>query len=153
MTIRMVSLTVKLTTLIFITSVGLVFPGRVFAYDTNVAHPNIAVLAAKLYNQNSNEKLTDQEIDWIREGAMNEDTPTRWMNHFYDPVYQQGLKNAFLSAKDWAQSPSAQRGFSLGDKSWQRALNDYQKGNKEMAFKESFCKFLFLWYNIAVNFN
>lgn len=113
-----------------------IFPVKVLAYDTSIAHPNIAVLAAELYNNNFSEKLTAEEIGWIKEGAMAEDTPTRWLNHFYDPVHGRGLKGKYLSAKDWAEDYSAQRNFSLGDQSWQRALDDLRKGNRELAFKE-----------------
>jgi len=112
---------------------------RVFCYDTNVAHPNIVKLAAELYNKKfPNAVLTEKEIACIEQGAREEDTPTRWLNHFYDPVSNQGLwfGKQNLSAKDWVQNPQAQTGFALGDQSWQRALSDYAKGDKEKAFQE-----------------
>lgn len=115
------------------------FASRVFCYDTNVAHPNIVRLATELYNQKfPNAVLTDGEIACIEQGAREEDTPTRWLNHFYDPINNQGLwfGTEHLSAKDWAQSPKAQTGFALGDQSWQRALSDYAKGDKDKAFIE-----------------
>ena len=111
---------------------------RVFCYDSELAHPNIAQLAALLYNKNNPErKLTLEEINWLMQGAKDEDTPTRWLNHFYDPVYNVGLLfgRRYLSAKDWAISPRSQADFALGDKSWQRAQDDWQKGNREEAFK------------------
>ena len=107
----------------------------VFSYDTTVAHPNIVDLAAKVYNEDSFEKLTDQQITWMRQGAEDEDMPIRWMNHFYDPVYNVGFKSSYLTAKDWSGASEKQRDYSLGDKSWQRAISDYQDGNSEEAFQ------------------
>jgi len=115
---------------------ALALPRRVFCYDTNIAHPNIAQMAGLLFNKNSDQKLTAEEIGWIMDGAREEDTPTRWVNHFYDPIHNVGLKNVQLSAKKWSENAQAQTQFSLGDKSWQRALADWRKGDKEKAFKE-----------------
>ncbi len=121
--------------LLFLASV-LVIPRRVFCYDTNIGHPNIAQMAGLLFNKNAEQKLTTEEIGWLMIGATEEDTPTRWVNHFYDPIHNIGLKSIQLSAKNWAENPTAQTGFSLGDKSWQRALNDFNKGDKEKAYRE-----------------
>lgn len=107
-----------------------------FSYDSSIAHPNIAVLAAELYNENAESRLSAEEISWIRQGAFNEDKPIRWMHHFYDPTNGKGVFYIYkyhLSSKDWAQSPSAQEKFILGDYSWQRALYDYQRGDKKQA--------------------
>ena len=113
--------------------------GRVFGYDQSIAHPNIARLAALLYNKTyPGKKLTVEEINWIMVGAEEEDTPTRWLNHFYDPIHNLGLQfeKRHLSAKDWATNPIAQTDFALGDQSWPRALADYNDGYREQAFKE-----------------
>lgn len=111
------------------------FPGRVFCYDTNVAHPKIVASAVNLYNLEAETKLSNEEIGWIVEGAVAEDTPTRWMNHFYDPIYEKGLKWIYPTAKNWAKNPYAQTGYALGDKSWPRALDDWKEGKKEKALK------------------
>lgn len=56
---------------------------RVFCYDSGIAHPNVAQLAALLYNKtNPNQKLTVEDIECLIIGAEEEDTPTRWLNHF-----------------------------------------------------------------------
>ena len=117
--------------------VGSYLQDKVFSYDTTIAHPNIAELAAKLYNDKFDPDLTQEEIGWIKMGAMEEDTPTRWLNHFYDPIYKKGLTfgKEQYSAKDWIQNPKAQTNFSLGDQSWQRALSDYEKGDKQKSLK------------------
>ena len=57
---------------VLISSVLLV--NRVFVYDTNIAHPGLTKLAAELYNQNGGQ-LTSQEIKWLMQGAIEEDTP------------------------------------------------------------------------------
>ncbi|MBU0546206.1 hypothetical protein KKA13_03050, partial [Patescibacteria group bacterium] len=46
---------------------ALVLPRRVFCYDSNVAHPNIAQRAGILFNKNSDQKLTVEQISWIME--------------------------------------------------------------------------------------
>lgn len=109
-----------------------------YTYDTHVAHPNIVELAARLYNQKfTNKKLTEEEISWIEKGAIEEDTPTRWLNHFYDPIYNRGIwfGQQELSAKEWHNNGVAQKNFSLGDYSLNRALTDYRAGSREEAFK------------------
>ncbi|PIT88058.1 MAG: hypothetical protein COU29_03530 [Candidatus Magasanikbacteria bacterium CG10_big_fil_rev_8_21_14_0_10_36_32] len=117
----------------------------VFGYDDQVAHPNIAELAAELYNQNFEPDLTVEEIGWIKQGSREEDSPTRWFNHFYDPVYGNGFNDmigmnlvnlSFTSAKDWVVTPSKQVDFSLGDRSWPRGLADFSQNNRQMAFIE-----------------
>jgi len=106
----------------------------VFCYDTNIAHPNIADLAVKVYEEDSGHKLTDEQVNCLRTGAEDEDVPIRWMNHFYDPVYNVGLKSGYLSAKDWSRADDVQRDYALGDQTWQRAIKEYQDGNEEQAF-------------------
>ncbi len=108
---------------------------RVFVYDTNIAHPGLTKLAAELYNrQTSRIKLTDQEINWLTEGAIEEDTPLRWFNHFYDPIYNQGFNGSFDSAKKWATDIDGQTSYSQGNQTWQEANYQFQKGDKEKAF-------------------
>lgn len=125
-----------ITIVLCIFSSMLAWPHRVFCYDSNIAHPNIAQMAGVLYNKHNDKKLTTEEISWMMEGAKKEDTPTRWLNHFYDPIYNVGLKNTQTSAKEWVESPYKQTDFSLGDRSWQRAVDDYNKGDNELAMKE-----------------
>lgn len=113
-----------------------IISNRVFCYDTNVAHPHIAQLAVDLYNNNFDPDLTKEEIECILTGAREEDTPTRWLNHFYDPVHNIGLKGVYSSAKSWAENPGKQSSYALGDQSWQRALDDYKNDDKKKAFIE-----------------
>jgi hypothetical protein len=106
---------------------------RVFCYDTNVAHPHIVEMAVDLYNKNYGQNLTKNDLKCIVQGAIDEDTPTRWLNHFYDPVRNRGLKGAYATAINWATDPKLQASYALGDQSWQRALDDYKNGDKKRA--------------------
>lgn len=109
---------------------------RVFSYETDKTHPGLVALAARIYNsQTSGHSLTEREISWLQSGTIAEDTPNRWLNHFFDPIHNQGLKGRYLTAKDWAIDSKAQTKYALGDKSWQRALADYDQGDTESAFK------------------
>ncbi len=132
----------KILFFVFIFTLGavlnLVFVGRVFAYDTNIAHPGIAGLAVKAYNKNNTNKITAEQYLWIQQGVVEEDVPTRWLNHFYDPVYNRGLWfiTQHESSKAWSKDPVGQKSYSKGDNSWQRAISDYRSGDQELAFKE-----------------
>ncbi len=123
--------------IIFVIIFNLAFVRQVFCYDTNIAHPGIAELAVKQYNQNNSQKISVEQLGWIKTGAIEEDEPTRWLNHFYDPVYNRGLYfgKQHDSAKVWAKDSDKQTEYSKGDNSWQRAINDFRKGNQELAFK------------------
>ena len=108
---------------------------RVFSYDTNIAHPYLTESIANLYNKNSDRKLSDEEVGWLRQGTVDEDIPIRWMNHFYDPQTGSGLWG-FPSLKDWAQSPQIQATYVLaaGNQTWQKAIDSYAKGDERPAF-------------------
>lgn len=115
-----------------------------FAYDSSVAHPNIASLAVRAYNFQNFPDITESQLNYILQGAQEEDTPIRWLNHFYDPVYDIGFSDFPLSddvgpyqkAPSWLQSPYEQAKYADGDRSWQRALDDYARGDEENAFIE-----------------
>lgn len=112
------------------------FSVPVLAWDTNIAHPEITLLAVDLYNQNSSQKITDEQKKWIMEGAIEEDMPLRWFNHFYDPIYNKGFKNLWSTSPVWANDSYSQADYALGDNSWGRALVDYHKNNQKAAFME-----------------
>lgn len=124
---------------LFILISGLVFIGstflisRVFSYNDTITHPSLTENIAKIYNANSERKLTAQEIYWLKEGSIREDTDPRWMNHFYNPLSGQGLWGS-LPSKIWAQDPLAQRFSKGGNQTWQKAIDSYAKGDNEEAF-------------------
>ena len=114
----------------------------VWGYDHSIAHPGIAGLAVKLYNSQNEIQITAKQAEYILQGASSEDTPIRWFNHFYDPVYNVGFSDfimgeklgIFPTAPVWLQSPYEQTKYSVGDRSWQRAIDDYARGDDEKAF-------------------
>lgn len=78
--------------------------GRVLAYDIET-HAFLTDEIIKFYNQNfSNDKIPNELKDYLIDGARREDDPPRWMNHFYDPIYNRGLTidPKIFSAKDIA---------------------------------------------------
>lgn len=109
---------------------------QAFCFDTNVAHPGIANEAVNIYNKNFDPDISGVNKEKIVSGALDEDTPWRWMNHFDDPINNVGLGGKYLSAKDWSENSNKQRDFALGDRSWQRAVDDWKKGDKDLALTE-----------------
>ncbi len=109
-----------------------------FSYGTKFSHPEITREIINLFNKNFPEKqISQQEADWLAQGSVEEDTPIRYINHFYDPVHGQGWLNGYvlaLTALDWAQSPNYQKLFIQGDQSWQKAIASYSKGDKQSSF-------------------
>ena len=69
-----------------------IFYKTVFSYDDKTTHPGLTDEIVDFYNFSSQTKLTDEEKEWIVLGSINEDTPPRWINHFYDPIYNEGWK-------------------------------------------------------------
>ncbi|MFH1292367.1 MAG: lamin tail domain-containing protein [bacterium] len=119
---------------IILPSLVLIISNRVYSHDSNVVHPGIVTLAVDLYNANFSQKITSQQAKWIRSGSIQEDTPNRWLNHFYDPIFNNGFKGLYFTAKQWAQSSEEQEKFALGDKTWSRAIDFYVKNQEEQAF-------------------
>ena len=128
------------------------------AYSENT-HQLIAEQAVKLYHQIYGQWLSSQEIEWVKQGASREDTPPRWVNHFYDPTTGQGwnaqrmgqvpssVLKLFskislsqqdpLSSLNWLHNQTVQNKYQLyeGDRTFDRAIWDYAKGDKQRAFQ------------------
>jgi hypothetical protein len=65
--------------------------GNVFAYEVET-HAYLTNEVIKFYNQHfSTNRIPENLKDYLIDGSRREDDPPRWMNHFYDPVYQRGL--------------------------------------------------------------
>jgi len=132
----------------------------VFAYDAKTTHSNLTEITVDFYNNVLPAKLvTEEEKQWLKQGSINEDAGTRSINHFYDPVFNKtwelgGVEHLFpaLTVKEWGQNPFAQAlydpiylafigpmtespVFSRANFTWQRAIYEYAKGNKKMAFE------------------
>lgn len=110
----------------------LLFPLFVFGYDDKTTHPAITQEIIKFFNSNFQDlNISNEDAEYIIQGSMDEDSGTRWMYHFYDPVYNRGLvlnnegfpnnkelavigaeaKSEWHSSKEWAQSSELQGGI------------------------------------------
>ncbi len=123
---------------------------QLFAYDEIIVHPSLTQEMAKLYNLNNGEKLTEQEIDWLKKGAKDEDDRQglliRSGNHFYNPFgFKKWVTNDTLignsvpepkfTAKEWAHNSLEQDSFPGGDYTWERAIWDYANGDEQHAYE------------------
>lgn len=113
----------------------------ILSYHSDITHPGLTIEAIKLYNKNTKEKISPEEMGWIRKGSIEEDKAPRWINHFYDPIHNTGLKdnlkgNPAKSAVEWAHSSTGQTAplIGTGDYTWEAAIYYYQKGDKEKAY-------------------
>jgi hypothetical protein len=111
-----------------------IFVSRVFSYNDTVSHPFFTANIADVYNDNFEEKLSLKEINWLMMGSFEEDTPPRWMNHFYEPNTNKGIWG-FKTSRDWAQSSGSQSISIGGDQTWQKAIDSYVSGDDEKAFR------------------
>ena len=116
---------------------SVIFSNRVFSYNDDITHPSLTDNVAKIYNANFDRKLSNEEIEWLKQGSIKEDLAPRWVNHFYNPQTGTGL-GSMMNSKNWAQSPNYQ-GISDftksgGDQTWNKALYSYIHGNNQEAF-------------------
>src|SRR3989344_2963940 len=133
----------------------LVNASPIFAYSQNTTHPALTDEIANFYNLSFTDKtITQEEKQWLIKGSIDEDDGGRFFSHFYDPVYDRGLQSVFtagvptFSSKKWAFG-GTQKDFynsqmtgyaaisgadSIHDFSYDRAIQDYAKGDKQRAF-------------------
>ena len=129
------------------------------AYAPIPTHANLTDVSVDFYNQNTEvNKLNSEEKSWVIQGSIDEDTPNRCLNHFYDPIFNKtwtfgGIEYLYpaLTAKDWAQNPIVQAlydplytaslgpiskspVFSSANFTWQKAIYSYIKGDKKSAY-------------------
>ncbi len=126
---------------------GVFIPILLLSYDDKTTHPALTEEMVDLFNKTyPHRALTTEEKELVIQGSIDEDAWPRWINHFYDPITNQGwtgehfgrissttaqllsrimLSNvAPLTSKRWAESSETQmkyRDFG-GDRSWQRGL-------------------------------
>ncbi len=139
---------------------GSLLLGRtVSAYSDTTTHPAITDQIVDLYNQSyPNDKITPEEKEWIIQGSILEDTPPRWINHFYDPVSGLGWtgeeagkiaaeevrkaskvalsSNDPVSALDWLNNYALQQSYDFlgGNRTWLRANQYFAEGNRREAY-------------------
>ncbi|MBP6859274.1 MAG: lamin tail domain-containing protein [Candidatus Magasanikbacteria bacterium] len=146
--------------MIFSILLSLLFIHPVGAYDQRSTHPALTYEMALFFNAknlNPNYNLSSSEINWLKQGAVEEDGPARWINHFYDPVHDVGWsgkhlgnlseqegyqlggdiapKHALPSIK-WVTNQEYQSAYGrqYGNQTWQRALRSYIEGDTKTAF-------------------
>ena len=153
------------TLLILFLILGILFffnQSNVFAYDDKTTHPALTDEIVDFYNLSfPNNQLTPQQKEWVVEGSILEDTPPRWINHFYDPINKIGWSGEYagvydketvqivsenliapygitpVSSLEWLHNEQlqAQYGFYKGAKTWERGILEMIKGNEEDGYK------------------
>jgi len=128
-----------------------IVPIFVFGYSDTTTHPALTDEVVDLFNSEyQNLRISDADKEFIKKGSVEEDIPPRWMQHFFDPVYNRGLilGTEWEKSKDWSQDTVAQAEYdpiftaSLGtitrklfssktDYSWDRAVYEYVWGDKQ----------------------
>ncbi len=128
------------------------------AYSPFYTHPDLTEEMAKLYNtKHPNSILDAAAIAALRQGAIEEDDPPRWINHFYDPKNKEGWRGkhfgrlseadgfntaaplapvAPLPSINWVKNQAAQAAYGrqFGNQTWQKAIDLYTKGQTREAF-------------------
>src|SRR3989344_1703318 len=81
----------RIAAILFFIFLSFLFFEKTFSYNDTDTHPDLTVEIVKLRNlQNPNNLLTSEEMELIRQGSILEDTPPRWINHFYNPETGEG---------------------------------------------------------------
>ncbi|MBI2604409.1 MAG: lamin tail domain-containing protein, partial [Candidatus Harrisonbacteria bacterium] len=158
---KFVKLKFALASLVLLNLISPTFASRAYAYEIGT-HRGITKEIVRFYNANfSQRNIGDAETAAMLQGSKDEDDAPRWMNHFYDPVYNRGLTNFFgtnwMSSKQWAQNSNEQIGalynpihqvtysavltfahpelLTQTDYTWRRSLEDYASGDTKRAFE------------------
>ncbi len=135
--------------------------GRAFAYGIDT-HAFLTSAIFHFYNEHFPKQSIHNDLwNFLIDGARREDDTPRWMNHFYDPVYNRGLTDVFLGtwqkSKEWAQDSKNQNSLvykapatiasiltAIQQKkiseistetnfAWQKAIDYYVAGKQEQA--------------------
>ncbi|MFH1192759.1 MAG: lamin tail domain-containing protein, partial [Candidatus Jorgensenbacteria bacterium] len=133
----------------------------VFAYNVET-HAFLTDVVFDFYNQHSNSNKIPEELkNYLIDGSRREDTTPRYLNHFYDPVYDRGFTKPVLGtwekSKDWADDSANQNNLkykvpatiasvlsafekgkvsgisSESDFTWRQAIRQWANGEKEKA--------------------
>jgi len=145
--------------LIFAFFVSPLFTQIAFAYNEKTTHPALTDEIVDFYNLLHPDKpLTSEQKEWIVEGSILEDTPPRWVNHFYDPIRKigwvgekagelpsslvRGLSlvglspEGALSSVNWVHNGAIQSQYSRygGNHTWEQALNYFVNKNEKEAY-------------------
>ena len=129
-------------------------PLFLLAYSDETTHPALTDEIVDHFNRFYPERaLSASQKELMKLGSREEDEETRWLQHFYDPIYNRGLMTLgkeWENAKSWSQNTLAQASedgvwkdstygsiFSLfssdSDFSWERAIYEYAWEDKNRA--------------------
>ena len=129
-------------------------PLFLLAYSDETTHPALTDEIVDHFNRFYPERaLSASQKELMKLGSREEDEETRWLQHFYDPIYNRGLMTLgkeWENSKSWSQNTLAQASedgvwkdstygsiFSLfssdSDFSWERAIYEYAWGDKNRA--------------------
>jgi hypothetical protein len=130
-----------------------------YSYNNTTTHAALTEEAVSFSNLLFPDRQIPSEYrEALIEGAILEDAEPRYINHFFDPTTGKGwlMDNAGdqpflfklatklgvstiapLSAKDWATNERTQEQYASyeGNRTYQRAIREYARGNKKEAFK------------------
>lgn len=125
----------------------ILFPAVSLAYSDATTHRAVTNETAKVFNHYYPEfSLGADYVAKLIKGSYEEDKAPRWLNHFYDPVYNKGFKG-LRSSKVWVEDTNAQARRVIdanfvgeyfraeNDYSWERAIFDYVYGDKGRAME------------------
>lgn len=131
---------------------------NLFSYSPYNTHEVLTEEIANFYNLTTNgRKLTLQEIEWMKKGAIEEDYPPRWIHHFYNPLNQEGwtgkrlgqlskeevlrrltdagvLVGKPVSSIDWARNIELQASWDK-NYTWDIGITALALGNNQRAFE------------------
>jgi len=146
--------------IIIILALALLPAANSLAYNQNTTHPALTDEIVDFYNLSGvGRNISPEEKAWIVEGSILEDTPPRWINHFYDPVRKLGWTGdkagnipqsvvgvlsriglsteAPLPAPDWVENYPIQQEYESygGNRTWKRGVEYYTDGDKREAYR------------------
>ncbi|MFA6136263.1 MAG: lamin tail domain-containing protein [Candidatus Paceibacterota bacterium] len=103
---------IKIIIPVFLAGIFIIFPSSASAYHTDT-HAYLTEEISNFFNRlNPDNKIDNNLLPYLIDGSRKEDGVPRWMNHFYDPVYNRGLETPILgkwqNSKNWAKDDSNQ---------------------------------------------
>ena len=144
--------------LVVLAGVIAIAPDDAHAYDALTTHQALTQEIVRLYNLIHPDRPIDAiSLQNILRGSVEEDAPPRWINHFYNPLTQEGWTGdkmgAFpssivqlfsfigvssegaLSAVEWMKNNIIQDKYSSygGNHTWKTGLKEYAAGNTALA--------------------
>ncbi len=128
----------------------ILFPLFSFAFDANSTHPALTEEIVKYYNSFAERKITNEELELLKQGSIFEDKSPRWVNHFYDffnnsainwstlrgvseiaiKLFLKTLPHKPLKSIDWSQNELAQLKY-LDNRVYQKAKRLYFENKRE----------------------